>query len=506
MPTLTRWIQSGFFPRELPPAFSSNSAALALSSPAIPASPPAAKAVSYTTTRVGGRFRELALPNPFHFSLLAARLAADWGTVAAHLALGGLSKSVPHDDPSLERALAPASSLASWPRCCAEQRATARFVLKADVAAFYSSVYTHSIPWALHTKAWAKGNINTSCLGNDLDKLVRNGQDRQTKGIPTGPDTSLVIAEIILAAVDATLRTKVRLRGLRFVDDYELYFQSKAEADEALSILEAELREFELQPSAPKTLIQELPDVLERPWVLEIDAFNLDVPGAQEERAILRFFDHVFALAKTHPTDHVVKYALRKAYDATFERENRPLVLALALQCAMTQPGVLPIVVNYALRLKKDDGHFPAADIGSVLNAHVTRYAPLRCSDEVAWALWGAAALGLRIDAAAAKIVSGLGDPVVAILAIDGLRAGWMDPALDPSAWLAHATQADLWGPWWLWAFEANVHGWLGGNDYVAADRWFSVLKNAGVRFYAPVDAVSIRAAISPPTASSGLY
>ena len=506
MPSLLQLLKSGFLPREMPPAFSTAAAALVLSAPSSAGAAPAGRTVAYTTTRVGGRFRELAIPNPFHFAPLAARISADWSMLRSHFASSTLSKSLPVDDATAERALAPATSLALWPRQCAEQRATARFVLKADVAAFYSSIYTHSIPWALHTKLWAKANMNTACLGNDLDKLVRNGQDKQTKGIPTGPDTSLVVAEIVLAAVDVALQAKVKVRGLRFVDDYELYFQSRAQADEALSVLESELREFELQPSTPKTTIEELPDVLERPWVLDIDSFPLDVHSAQQERAILRFFDHVFGLTKRHPKDHVVKYALRRMYEQAVDRHNRPLVLALALQCAMTQPGVLPIVINYALRLKREDGIFPSNDIASVLNAHVEHYAPLRCSDEVAWALWGAAALGVRIESAAAKALSSMMDPVVAILAMSVSQAGWIDQALDPTAWMSYATKEQLWGNWWLWAYEANMHRWVSGPDYVMSDRWFNLLKRAGVGFYTPVDTAAVRAVLRPPTASSGLY
>jgi hypothetical protein len=40
--------------------------------------------------------------------------------------------------------------------CEAAVRYAARYVLKTDVARFYHSIYTHSIPWVIHGKAAAK--------------------------------------------------------------------------------------------------------------------------------------------------------------------------------------------------------------------------------------------------------------------------------------------------------------------------------------------------------------
>ncbi len=57
---------------------------------------------------------------------------------------------------------------------------------------------------------------------NVLDKLVRDSQDSQTIGIPIGPDTSLVIAELVMTAVDHALGSQVSPIGYRFVDDIEL--------------------------------------------------------------------------------------------------------------------------------------------------------------------------------------------------------------------------------------------------------------------------------------------
>jgi hypothetical protein len=68
-----------------------------------------------------------------------------------------------------------------------------------------------------------------SFYGNLLDLRVRNAQDGQTIGLPVGPDTSRLLAEIVGTAVDKAVQTALRGKrnwsakqrgGMRFVDDF----------------------------------------------------------------------------------------------------------------------------------------------------------------------------------------------------------------------------------------------------------------------------------------------
>lgn len=98
------------------------------------------------------------------------------------------------------------------------------FVL-ADLRAFYHSIYTHTIPWAVRGKATAKANRFSQHYANKLDRYCRNAQDQQTIGLPVGPDTSRVLGEIVASAVDEQLRaeTGVALRDAsRYIDDYTI--------------------------------------------------------------------------------------------------------------------------------------------------------------------------------------------------------------------------------------------------------------------------------------------
>src|SRR5690625_4753375 len=87
--------------------------------------------------------------------------------------------------------------------------ASALYIVKADIKACFPSVYTHSIPWALHGKQKAKGNRRLGGLyGNLIDKCTQNTKGGQTNGVIIGPHTSNIISEIVLTSVDLELQKK----------------------------------------------------------------------------------------------------------------------------------------------------------------------------------------------------------------------------------------------------------------------------------------------------------
>jgi hypothetical protein len=149
-----------------------------------------------------------------------------------------------------------------------------------DIQNFYSSIYTHSIAWALHSKDKARSDWRKlKLIGSKLDKLFQNSRDRQTNGIPIGSLVSDIIAEIVLTAVDVILsrwlkEEKIDSRVLvsRFRDDYRILSGDNNDANKVLKKLNRILHEdFNLALNPNKTFIYE--DVIEkvfRPWDLEI--------------------------------------------------------------------------------------------------------------------------------------------------------------------------------------------------------------------------------------------
>lgn len=150
-----------------------------------------------------------------------------------------------------------------------------RYLVKADIKSFYPSLYTHSIPWAVHGKKFVRkgaNRYNFQLLGNRLDKLFQNASDGCTNGIPIGPVVSDIAAEMVASAVDVAFTSRVKdanvaCEAARFKDDYRILVASEGDAKRAIKLLQASLKDYHLELSDEKTAVFSLPDGLFRPWV-----------------------------------------------------------------------------------------------------------------------------------------------------------------------------------------------------------------------------------------------
>lgn len=151
-------------------------------------------------------------------------------------------------------------------------------IVKADIKNFYPSVYTHNLAWAIHGKRSirhgkkGKNRRDLKLVGNRLDKLFQMANDGCTNGLPIGPAVSDIASEIIASAVDSVLTAELKkcdiaYEAVRFKDDYRILVSSEANARMVVKILQAALKEYNLELSDEKTTVLALPDGLFRPWV-----------------------------------------------------------------------------------------------------------------------------------------------------------------------------------------------------------------------------------------------
>lgn len=184
MATLVDLLERGFFPKELPPPFSTSSFAqivhtnLASLPNSFLSGTKAGRISTHNLARVSTLRRALGIPNPIHYFRLCKEISDNWTALEAHCRQSPVSLSKPIVDPNRRRALTPEKSFESLRRHRASLRARSRYILRTDLSRFYHSVYTHAIPWALHGKALAKNRRrDLTLLGNRLDKLISEGQD-----------------------------------------------------------------------------------------------------------------------------------------------------------------------------------------------------------------------------------------------------------------------------------------------------------------------------------------
>ncbi len=149
------------------------------------------------------------------------------------------------------------------------------YLTTTDVKNFYPSIYTHSIPWAIHGKKRIRRGANRydySFFGNRLDKLFQNANDGCTNGIPIGPAVSDLIAEVVLAGVDRVLSNKIKDKIgddvvlVRFKDDYRILAKTEEDGKSAIKALQSAVSEYHLELHDEKTQFHKLPSGLFRVW------------------------------------------------------------------------------------------------------------------------------------------------------------------------------------------------------------------------------------------------
>ena len=490
-------LSRGYFPKELPAPFNTRSFASAISTAAtLPADfgkkhgnkIASAHLGRYSLAR-GGLFRRpLSICSPLHYFHLCKELSDEWSLISPKVTGTGISATYP-ELKATGRAINGKHSQGDRSRLAQSARLGRRYLLQTDISRFYNSIYTHSIPWALHGKSVAKANRLDTLVGNRIDRLVRQGQDQQTVGIPIGPDTSLVLAELLMHRCDEALLAKVpNAQGHRFIDDYELSFSTRTEAEDAFHVLESCLAHFELALNPKKTRVVELPTPLEAGWARSLKRFAIKESLSGQAADLEYYFSLAFELHKaTDPDEAVLQFALARLRSLKIRAENWENLQKLMLLCVAPEPASFPYVLQLVVQQKNAGAPILTGAFEEVVNNLIVEHSELQHSSEVANALWACLALRLNLSSAAVAAVGACDDPVVALLALDCRANGLASSALDTTLWSSHMTPGGLYGPHWLLSYEAAVKGWLPsakGGDHVAADQNFGFLKASNVSFY----------------------
>jgi hypothetical protein len=500
--TLANLLGCGYLPDELPPAFGSKSFAQKVAAGGVnllhsgkwsgfpKGKEPWSKPVIFYLARPDNHRRRLSIPNPMHYQALSEVIEADWTAIEMRLNQCDVSLTYPINGMP-DRAIIPKIKLKDLYEYRADVRSTSRYLIKADISQCYASIYTHSIPWALHGKAAAKAALGRSGFGDDIDKWIRCGQDGQTKGIPIGPDCSHIVAEIVLTLADEAIKVShPKARLFRWRDDYEISCQSLGEAEAIISSIHAALDPIELSVNPLKTAIVELPTQLGFEWEIALSRFDLSAGRSVRER-VHHYFDLAYRLAAEHRSSHVLKFALSRLYDEKVEvpASDSKFFQDLLLQTVLVEPGAIALVVRELQRIQSSGHTINADKIGDVVEALFERHSKVSNSSEVAWALWAALYFDIKLQRRSVELICGMDDPVVALLALDAHARKLMLDGWDPSNWIAKLTGPNLWSEYWLLAYEAVKKKWLSptdGKDYLAIDPYFSQLQKAGVEFYDP--------------------
>jgi len=229
-------------------------------------------------------------------------------------------------------------------------------VVHADVTDCYADIYTHSIAWALHTKAEAKAKKgNKSLLGNVIDSHIQDMRHGQTNGIPQGSVLMDFIAELVLGYADLDLSVRLKkadikkFKILRYRDDYRIFVQNPQLGEAILKCLTEVLIDLGLKLNTGKTTgsLQVVASSIKadkRGWLR----------GRQGDRNLQKHLLIIHAHGIYFPNTGSLTTALSHFHErlTRVKRIQNPHVLiSIAIDIACTSPRTFPVCAAIVSKL-----------------------------------------------------------------------------------------------------------------------------------------------------------
>jgi hypothetical protein len=349
------------------------------------------------------------------------------------------------------------------------------------------------VEWAAHTKAKAKTNLKlpknkkSHHWGERLDFYVRNMQDGQTQGLPIGPDTSYIVAELVASAVDETLQSVLgrKVCGARLIDDYALFFETRSDAEAAHSALTKAAAEYQIALNNDKTYIEQISGPSRESWTYRLQWREEVSNWQQQRRALLRYTDAAALLFSQHGNGAISRYAIKVLSGQLIHQRNIDLAIACVLRLAQASPGSISAVARFISGYRNVGYTFALGPISIFVRSTLFRALDLGFDQEAAWCIWMAIELAIKIPKeTSAKIVYS-NSSVVVLLAkyaeskklCRGVAQGVFGKKLVPEDF--HSSN-------WLLAYEGAMHGWFGWNAQYVKGSLLEHLADAGIYFMDP--------------------
>jgi len=372
-----------------------------------------------------------------------------------------------------------------------------QFILQADISRFFYTVYTHSIPWAVIGKEKVKywlANKSKKKLdkhwSNGFDVALQSCQSRETFGIPVGPDTSRLIAELLLAGIekDDEFRTFLRTRpAFRLVDDLIVGFEDEREARKCLAALRRALWKFNLQLNDEKTAVLPSRVIYREKWEFEHNAIVVsDVDAAKQETDIYRLIDLSLRYCTEQKSDRPAIWACTRLVRLKTIEPNFQIILdalfRLSLEFPRCTSHVAGFLINHQVLCVGLSKERTLKWIKSMVKAHLAHGNDF----EVSWCfvVCGVLKFSLSSDDLPSTNVM----PNAVVFALLGLlhEKGLLGVPLSAWPGRAHLREKGIYSECWLPFYEAVRRKWTTDRKLIAAvssDPILSKMLTEGVSF-----------------------
>jgi len=494
----------GYLFKELPPVFNSIELGTKYNSLIVPTFT-TNKCIEFSIPKGQYARRGLQLPHPLNYIQIVNHLTtpSNWAILKNHFAKSNFSHSKVKENPKAgtkvlnEKNRATQTNYVSFSaskRKALLENYDMLYELKIDISKYYPSIYTHSIVWAVLGKERAKElwklksakvsepDFPIYDFADKLDNIIRFCQDNQSVGIPIGPDTSHIIAEIIGSYIDIQLSAKFpEIKAFRYFDDYLIYIESEDKAQIVLRHLQQVLAELQLSLNESKLKIQKFPFEFEESWVKDIN----DVTFVKvNEKSIKEYFSTLFGIVNKNPdkSNTIFNYSLRTFEKRTTEidEKNWELFEALLLKSILIEPSI----IESAARIFETYKTFVSKEkIKIVLLKLLNVHCELNHHYETVWSLWIFKQLQMYFPVKFAEKIINTNDNFSILLLLDLNKSSLIDNGGLSSVHIQNISDLlELQNntDWFLYYEAVVVKKWI-----VASTRTgFNELKNAGISFY----------------------
>jgi hypothetical protein len=370
--------------------------------------------------------------------------------------------------------------------------ATSDWLVKTDITRFYPSIYTHSITWAAYGKEKVKGQLKLfeGSLADRLDVLVRACNRNQTVGIPIGPETSRILAEIVSSRIDDDLRhvlTGVALESVdRLQDDWFIGMPTLESSETVLSHVVRAYREYGLDINGSKTSVTRVIQHLEEAWKSEIGAFLSHRSGDLKGARLREFLALTLRLQSENAKQAVTNYALTVLENQAFSKADVEAMESFLLKSAIIAPGSMSRISELLINLEHDTGAVSKKRIGPRFSDLALRSLEKGDLYEALWLVFTLRGLGIAIsDEHLLSTAAVTKSSALALTLLDMKSRGLVKAKLPTADWEKQITKESVLTDWnWLLAYEGCRRGWLADPGAVMARPFFAAMNARGVFFY----------------------
>lgn len=374
---------------------------------------------------------------------------------------------------------------------------TSDWLVETDIMRFYPTIYTHSITWAAYGKERVKGDLNNyrGSLADRLDQLVRAGNRNQTVGIPVGPDTSRVLAEIISARVDQAVSVSEPMIAInvadRMQDDWLFGATSLEDANRQLANVMAAYSEYGLEVNGGKTSIQHISNLKRAEWKPELRARITSYRRSKHQSDLEGLLNTAIEMQQKFPAQRVIGYTIAalQSYVGRFSDAEVSSIEAFLLNASVISPISLQDISYFIINLSAFKAslsyEFIHKRFSDLAEAHISK----GHSFEAIWLLYTLRGLKKPIKPNLSKrmraSMEGYKGSVVPLIALDMHDAGILKGLLPKEEW-EHRIDLEsiMSGGSWLLAYEGIRNGWLRDRHGLGASAFFKPMLSRNVKFY----------------------